>query len=116
MGGLVDVSGVVLLLVDEGRPVEYVTARSGRRTVKIDRRWEVQRDGRRIGEVRYEMRTRETRSKGRMYVNSRWWSPGWVGRSTCTRHMPEWPSKAAVVRWLVAMDDSSGDRPGGGGR
>lgn len=116
MGHLVDVSDVVLLLVDEGRPVEYVTARSGRRTVQIDRRWEVLRGGRRIGEVRYEMRTRETRSKGRTYVNSRWWSPGWIGRSSSSRYMPEWPSKAAVVRWLVAMDDSAGARPGGSDR
>lgn len=69
--------GYDLTLVDEGHEKTYRTARGAKNTVQIDRVWRVLKDGEIIGTIVYEMITRETRSKGRMYVNRRWESPGY---------------------------------------
>ncbi len=70
-------------LVNEGHPVEYKGKRSWghARTIKVDRVWHVLYDGEVIGSIVYRMFTREQRTPGKMYVNSRWQSPGWGYRS-----------------------------------
>lgn len=77
-----DAERAVLALVAEGRPMEYVTRGGQRKTVRIDRRYSVTLDGQVIGYVEYRMATRETKSEGRRYVNSRWSSPGWYACRT----------------------------------
>jgi hypothetical protein len=72
-------SDPVLTLINPGRFVTYRGRNSGRqRTVRIDRQWEVTLDGEVLGYIRYDMLTRETRTAGKRYVNSRWQSPGWT--------------------------------------
>lgn len=63
----------------EGHEIEFSGKRSwgDKRTIKIDRLWVVEIDGQIIGHIRYRLLTREQRTPGRRYVNSRWQSPGW---------------------------------------
>ena len=68
-----------LVLVDPGHPIEYRGRLSYRRqTITIDRKWDVFLGDELIGRIEHRMFTRETRSKGKRYVNSRWQSPGWA--------------------------------------
>lgn len=65
--------------VTPGHQVTHVGRHSRtQRRVRIDRTWHVYHAGVLIGRVAYVMRTRETRSRGRTYVNSRWQSPAWI--------------------------------------
>lgn len=67
----------------DGEPQTYRGRHRGQsRTVKIDRVWHVYADGVPVGAIAYVMLTRETRSRGRTYVNTRWSSPGWVWSAT----------------------------------
>lgn len=69
----------VVTLVEAGHSVQHRGRRRGNaRTVTIDRVYEVTLDGAVFGYVGYAMRTREHRTPGRRYVNSRWQSPGWA--------------------------------------
>ena len=69
---------VQIRLINEGRPHTYSPKLSyGRKTINIGRVWQVLYNGEVIGGVRHEMLTRERRIPGRMYVASRWQSPGW---------------------------------------
>lgn len=67
-----------LVLVNEGEQILYRGRRRGTpRNIRVDRVWEV-RDGERVvGSITYDLITREQRTPGKMYVNSRWQSPGW---------------------------------------
>lgn len=66
----------VATLTEPGEPYEH-RGRYSKRTVQINRRWIVQADGETIGFIRYTLITHERRTPGKMYVNSRWQSPGW---------------------------------------
>jgi len=72
------VSRVVLRLVEVRTDTHYPRF-GGTVEVRLPR-YEVLLDGEVIGEVEREMMTRETRTAGRRYVNSRWRSPGWTYR------------------------------------
>lgn len=70
---------VKLVQTKEGREVTYRGHIRGQKiTVKVDREWDVFLDDEKIGSIRYHMLTRERKTPGRMYVNSRWESPGWT--------------------------------------
>lgn len=91
----------VLTLTKDGRTESYRTKRTGeRKSVRVGREWSVHIDGVLIGHIRYEMLTREQKTPGRTYVNSRWHSPGWQYRSTGLSWFEPVPStrKAAVER------------------
>ena len=69
---------VQIRLINEGHPRTYSPKRSfGRKTITIGRVWQVLYNGEVIGGIRHDMMTRERRIPGRMYVESRWESPGW---------------------------------------
>lgn len=51
------------------------------RPINVGRTWHVYLAGEPVGAIVFRMFTRETRSKGRTYVNSRWESPGWAWSS-----------------------------------
>lgn len=73
---------VKLVVVHEGRKVEYQgRGYSAKKQITIGKVWDVLLDDEVIGQIEYRMFTRENRTPGRMYVNSRWESPGW-GYST----------------------------------
>lgn len=82
---------VEVRLVDPGRPIEYRgRIRHAMRRVTIDRVWHVYLDGEPVGAIAYVMRTRETRTRGRTYVNTRWQSPAWMW--TARRPDPNLPT------------------------
>lgn len=62
--------------VREGTPTTY-GSRHGQKTTKIGDRWHVKHNGKVIGIIERDLVTREQKTPGRMYVNSRWKSPGW---------------------------------------
>lgn len=70
---------VTLVQTSLGSEIEYRGRNSShKKTVVIDRKWDVFDDeGNYLGAISYEMQTRETRSRGRTYVNTRWQSPAW---------------------------------------
>lgn len=69
---------IQVIQVNEGRAVEFRgKLRNRARTIKVGRIWHVYYDGEVIGAIRYALMTREQRTPGRTYVNSRWQSPGW---------------------------------------
>lgn len=94
---------VHLRQVNAGTPREV--GRPGhRRTVMVDREWEVYLDGTMIGSIRYGLITRERRTPGRTYVNARWSSPGWTYAYPSDPGYQRWLegfSKAESVRYLL---------------
>lgn len=67
----------VTLQVTRERVVDH-RGRNSRRPQQVKLvTYDVRVDGALVGQVLREMVTRETRSAGRVYVNSRWESPGW---------------------------------------
>lgn len=69
--------GVTVELVEPGELLEY-RAKSGKKTVRINRVYRCMVDGHQAGFIRYMMLTRERSTPGKRYVNSRWSSPGWA--------------------------------------
>lgn len=68
---------IQVVQVTDGEPVEYSGKRFAKKTIKVGRIWQVLYDGEVIGAILYTLITREQRTPGRRYVNSRWKSPGW---------------------------------------
>lgn len=70
--------GVEVELLIDGDWIEYSGKRSwsDKKRIRVNRLWVVKKDGKVIGAIRYVMITREQRTPGRRYVNSRWESPG----------------------------------------
>lgn len=72
---------VEVVQIEAGHEREYRGHHRGQlMKARVGRVWDVLIDGEVVGEVRFDMRTRETKSYGRTYVNSRWESPGWTWR------------------------------------
>ena len=71
---------IILRFVEVTTSIHHPRRGGAGREVKLPRH-EVLLDGMKIGEVERAMMTRETRTAGRVYVNSRWESPGWEYRS-----------------------------------
>lgn len=67
---------VTLELLAEGRTVQVGRANS-RRSVTLKSYKVLDPNGVLLGVVRHDMATFERRSKGKMFVNSRWQSPRW---------------------------------------
>lgn len=91
----------VVTQIKEGRPEVIKNKYREERTVKVDREWKVEVDGREIGRIRYRMITRERRAQGLRYVLSRWQSPGWERQEPDHRYWFESPSKKAAIESLV---------------
>lgn len=68
---------VRLLLKEEGEQRE-IRGKHEIRKQRIGQVYAVMLDETLLGYVHRRMVTRETRSKGKRYVNSRWESPGWL--------------------------------------
>jgi hypothetical protein len=94
-----------LVETNSGREVEHRGKNRGAvRTIKINRTYDVIVDGIVVGMIEYRMFTRETRTAGRMYVNSRWESPAWgfaTGENTFIGRQMEAPTKAEAVKRVV---------------
>jgi hypothetical protein len=75
--------GIELVQTAEGTPKEYSGPRSfgEKKTIIIDRKYEVRRGDEVLGYIEYKMATREQRTPGKMYVNRRWQSPAWFDRA-----------------------------------
>jgi hypothetical protein len=93
----------VITLVNPGRAIEFSGKRSWgeKRRINIDRIWEVTIDGEVIGYVHYRLLTREQRTPGKRYVNSRWQSPGWTRSATKYGRSIEAYSKKDAIERLV---------------
>jgi len=91
----------VVTLTNPGHPREVKGKYSAKRTVMIDREWTVEVDGVLVGHIRYHMVTHERRSKGKMYVDSRWQSPGWGWREVGGRYWFHPHSKKDAIRSLL---------------
>ncbi|WNM68257.1 hypothetical protein SEA_JDAWG_49 [Microbacterium phage JDawG] len=77
---------VKLVQTHAGREVEYSGRRSyDKKMITVGKAWDVLLGDEVIGTIEYRMFTREDRTPGRMYVNSRWESPGW-GYTEGARH------------------------------
>ena len=95
-------------LVDPGHRIQFKGKRSWghAREISIDREWAVKCDGTVVGRIWYAMRTHEQRSPGKMYVNSRWQSPGWVfstdpASTRYSRHREAHSKKYAIEQILL---------------
>lgn len=97
---MTEAKDVTLNLIKPGRQIEHRGIRYSRRTVTIDREWEVILDGEVIGWIQYRLLTREQRTPGRMYVNRRWQTPGWEyrTRSRWSRGLEVSSKKNAIER------------------
>jgi hypothetical protein len=69
-----------LIKTAEGRAVTVGRRAATKRVVTVGREWRVEVDGVHVGDISYDMVTRERRTPGRTYVNARWESPGWRHR------------------------------------
>ena len=95
-------SAVTLRLTDS-ETAEHRGLRSERKTITLPT-YDVLLDGEKVGVVKRAMVTRETRSKGRRYVNSRWTSPGWVPMN---RYWNDQPTRHKVV--ALALEQAGVD-------
>jgi hypothetical protein len=77
-----------LVQTSEGYAKEIKSKYGQKRTVKIDRKWNVFEGEELIGTISYGMITRERKSPGKMYVNARWQSPGWTYREATHVGLP----------------------------
>lgn len=92
-----------LTQTEAGRYATHTPRRRGpRRTVTVGRYWDVHHDGKLVAQIRYIMITRETRSRGRTYVNSRWESPGWQVTTDRGRYWREEPSRSSCLTHIAA--------------
>lgn len=90
------ISEVKLVQTHAGREVEYSGKRShgDKKKIIVGKAWDVLLGDEVIGTLEYRMFTREDRTPGRMYVNSRWESPGW-GYTEGARHTgPQWEARS----------------------
>lgn len=67
--------------ITPGKNETYKPRRSEKRTVKVDRYWDVYGGDEVIGQIRYVMLTRSREPRGARYVTARWESPGWQYRT-----------------------------------
>lgn len=98
--------GYEVVQTDPGRAHTYTGKRSlAKRTVQIDRVWEVRFNGEAIGIIVYEMVTHEQRTPGRRYVNSRWQVPAYRYSREVKRYGRK--SEAHSRAWAVSsiIDD-----------
>ncbi|HEX8321603.1 hypothetical protein [Longimicrobium sp.] len=70
-----------------------------REPIKLPR-YQVRLDGETIGTVERALLTRERRTPGRRYVNSRWESPGWRYARTGSRSLECTSRRSGVVEVL----------------
>lgn len=98
--------GVTVELVEDGKWVEHSGKRSwsGKKRIRVDRLWVVKKDGKIVGAIAYRMMTREQRTPGRRYVNSRWQSPGF--ESWNTTEMPTLYSGPSYKREAFSKSDA----------
>lgn len=94
----------IITLVNPGRVIDFKGKRSWgtSRRITIDRMWEVTIDGEVIGYIHYRLLTREQRTLGKRYVNSRWQSPGWTRSATKHGRDLEVYSKKDAIERLVS--------------
>lgn len=100
----------VLELIEPGERIKYRGKRGAEREVTINRKWRIELDGEVLGFVEYRMATREQRTPGRMYVNSRWRTPAWFyipGPDAWRRGYETFSKKYAVERIVADYQDKS---------
>jgi hypothetical protein len=74
---------IELIQTHEGHEVEYTTSRAfEKKRALVNRQWDVLLDGEKVGEIRYEMVSRERGPRQARYVTKRWSVPGWLYRHT----------------------------------
>lgn len=97
----------VLTQTKAGHKVKHRGIRSYEvKEITVDREWTVTLDGVVIGRITYSMITRERKTPGRRYVNSRWESPGWrayLPSAGAYGYGRESYSRADAVRHLVFL-------------
>ena len=100
----------VVTQVREGEAIEFSGKRSWgqKRTITVGRMWEVSLGGEVIGYIHYRLLTREQRTPGKRYVNSRWRSPGWTTSDTMHGRNVEAYSKKDAIERLVRQHEGSG--------
>ncbi len=84
-----------------GREIEHRGKRGNKRTITVNREWDVYLDDVKIGSIVYRLMTREQRTPGRRYVNSRWESPGWEAITVGSWRGLERSSKKDAIEYLV---------------
>lgn len=93
---------VEVVQTERGRVISHTGHRSrNKRIIAVDRVWAVSVDGVLVGTIEYRLITRERRVTNRMYVESRWESPGWMYSTPGADRGLEAPSKAAAVEQLT---------------
>lgn len=93
-------TAVVLRLVEQHHYEHRVHGEVKREAMPT---YEVLVDGVKVGSVERRMFTREHKSKGNRYVNTRWTSPGWCGRALrgTGRYLEESSRRAALEQVLA---------------
>lgn len=91
---------IEVIQTSKGEKLTY-SGKNGKKEAVIGAAFTVYIDGVVIGHVVRELQTRESRTRGRIYVNRRWESPAWVRYSSRGGHGFEEYSKADAVRRAV---------------